>query len=99
LLIAHTARHLGDICREIGLTEQAGELLEEAINIYRHRADTKACDLANSIRPLALLKTAVGDLNNARPLWEEARALYAAVNVTAGVAECSGQLAKLHRAT
>jgi tetratricopeptide (TPR) repeat protein len=95
LVIAHTARHLGDIYRESGLTDQARTLLTEAIAIYRHDLDTKVLDLANAIRPLALLMVETGDVDVARPLLQEALALYSALNLTAGVAECSDQLAKL----
>lgn len=99
LRTAHIARHLGDIYRESGLAQQAEPLLAEAISLYRQNFDTKVLDLANAIRPLALLKNAQGDANSARQLWQEARALYAAANVEAGVSECSEYLAKLARAT
>jgi len=97
LRTAHIARHLGDIYRESGLAQQAEPLLAEAISLYRQNFDTKVLDLANAIRPLALLKTAQGDANSARQLWQEAQILYSAVNVEAGVSECSEHLAKLTR--
>jgi tetratricopeptide (TPR) repeat protein len=96
---AHIARHLGDIYRVSGLWQQAEPLLAEAISLYREDLDTKILDLANAIRPLALLKTAQGDADGARPLWQEAQVLYAAVNVEAGATECSARLAKLLRST
>jgi tetratricopeptide (TPR) repeat protein len=99
LIIAHTARHLGDIYRENGLTEQAEPLLKEAIAIYRQNPNTEVLDLANAIRPLALLRTKQGKDEDARPLWNEALALYSAINISAGVAECSVQLANLRAAT
>jgi len=99
LRTASVARHLGDIFRLNGQAQQAESLLSEAISLYRQSLDTKVLDLANAIRPLALFKTAEGDIDGARLLWQEAQILYSAVNVDAGAAECSSQLAKLtHRA-
>jgi len=95
LRTAHIARHLGDIYRVSGLAQQAEPLLTEAILLYRHNLDTKVLDLANAVRPLALLKTTQGDADGARTLWQEAQVLYSAVNVEAGATECSAQLAKL----
>ena len=95
LAIAHTARHLGDIYRENGHTEQARTLLAEAITVYRQNLDTKVLDLANAIRPFALLMIEMGDVDAARPLLQEALVLYSALDLTGGVAECSTQLAKL----
>ena len=56
---------------------------------------TRTPDLANAIRPLAILKFDAGETNEARSLWEETRKLYAAVNVEAGVTESSRRLALL----
>lgn len=97
LRTAHIARHLGDIYRESGLMQQAEPLLSEAISLYRQDLDTTVLDLANAIRPLALLKATQGDTDDARILWQEAQVLYSAINVEAGVAECSRQLAMLVR--
>jgi tetratricopeptide (TPR) repeat protein len=97
LRTAHIARHLGDIYRESGLVQQAEALLTQAIFLYRQDLDTRALDLANAIRPLALLKTTQGDADSARSHWQEAQVLYSAVNVEAGAAECAAQLAKLPR--
>jgi len=93
LLVATTARHLGDIYRKSGLSGQAESLLTEAIKLYRDNLDTKVLDLANALRPLALLLVSRGDTSAARPLLQEARVLYAAINVAAGVSECDAQLA------
>jgi len=95
LRTAHVARHLGDICRELDKADEAENHLTEAISIYRGSPDTKVLDLANAIRPLALLKTAQGDAAGAGRLWREAQVLYTAVNVTAGAEECSACLLQL----
>jgi tetratricopeptide (TPR) repeat protein len=93
LRVAHTARHLGDIQRERGLHDQAEALFEDAIALYRGSTETKVLDLANALRPLALLHETLGNAERAGRLWREARTLYAAINVTAGVSECDARLA------
>lgn len=90
--VANVARHLGDIHRENGLNSEAKPLLEEALEIYRSRPDTKVLDFANALRPLALLHDSMGDHRSAQALWQEARTLYAAVRVMDGVRECDGHL-------
>lgn len=92
LLTAHTARHLGDLYCELGRHGEAGALLRESVDIYRNSLETKVLDLANTLRPLALLLGATGDAERARELWLEARMLYAAINVGDGVVECDAQL-------
>jgi tetratricopeptide (TPR) repeat protein len=86
LTLAHTIRHLGDIHQDAGRVELAEPCYIEAL---------APLDLANAIRPLAILKDEAGDLEDARRLWEEARDLYAAVDVPEGVAESSARLARL----
>jgi len=75
----------------------AGACYHEALGIYRSHAETPPLDLANAIRGLAILKSDTADAEAARALWEEARDLYAAVNVKAGVAESNRRLALLER--
>jgi tetratricopeptide (TPR) repeat protein len=92
LRTAHIARHLGDIHRENGLSGEAEPLLKEAVEIYRSSLDTKVLDLANALRPLALLHDSLGDHRSAQELWQEARALYSAIGVADGVSECDSHL-------
>ncbi len=93
LVTAHTIRHLGDIYRELGKTDEAEALLKEAVSIYRSSLDAKILDFANALRPLALLYVSTGNTETARQLWMEARVLYSAINVADGVAECDTHLA------
>jgi tetratricopeptide (TPR) repeat protein len=97
LRLAHTVRHVGDIQRGAGRLQLAERSYHEALELYRGHAGTPLLDLANTLRGFALLKNTVGDAEAARPLWEEARDLYAAVNVAAGVKESTRQLALLVR--
>ncbi len=95
LRIAHTVRHLGDIHRHQGRPELAEPCYHEALVLYRSHGETPPLDLANAIRGLAVLKTDAGETQAARVLWEEARSLYSAVNVEAGVEESTRRLALL----
>jgi tetratricopeptide (TPR) repeat protein len=94
LALAHTIRHLGDIHPEAGRLELAEPCYQEALTLYRNER-TAALDLANAIRPLAMLKEQKGEVKQARSLWAEAKELYAAVDVDAGVAESSRHIAHL----
>jgi tetratricopeptide (TPR) repeat protein len=95
LKLAHTVRHLGDIHQDQEQLKLAEPCYDEALAIYRAHKETPPLDLANAIRGLALLKEAVGDTKKVRELWEEARDLYASVNVEAGVKESERRLALL----
>jgi tetratricopeptide (TPR) repeat protein len=99
LKLAHTVRHVGDIHRQAGRAELAEPCYHEALSLYRchdrGHAETPPLDLANAIRGLAILKFDAGDASAARALWEEARNLYAATGVEAGVKESDRRLALL----
>ena len=95
LRLSHTVRHLGDIHREIGRSDLAQSCYSEALLIYRSQQETPPLDLANALRGQAIMKQELGELAAARALWQEAHDLYSAVNVPAGVAESSRQLARL----
>jgi tetratricopeptide (TPR) repeat protein len=95
LLLAHTVRHVGDIHQDAGQAGLAEPCYLEAITIYRNHEQTEPLDLANAIRPLAILRDDAGEVEEAKRLWAEARDLYAAANVQEGVAESSRRLALL----
>jgi tetratricopeptide (TPR) repeat protein len=97
LKLAHTVRHLGDIHRHEGHRGLAEPCYREALNLYRGDEHTPPLDLANTLRGFAILQDDVGEVEDARLLWTEARDLYSAVNVEAGVAESSRRLAILER--
>ncbi len=77
--------------------ELAEPCYDEALSLCRSNYQTAPLDLANAIGPMAILKDDAGEVEEARRLWEEARELYAAVNVQEGVAESSARLARLSR--
>ncbi len=93
LNLAHTIRHLADIHREQGRVQLAESNYQEALSLYREEERTQPLDLANTARGFALLKA-----EQARALWQEANALYASVDVEAGVAESAKWIARLENA-
>jgi tetratricopeptide (TPR) repeat protein len=97
LKLAHTIRHVGDILQDAGRPAEAEPCFREAIALYRAHPETPALDMANALRPLALLKNDAGDFDEADRLWDGAKELYSAVKVFPGVAECAGRQALLAR--
>jgi tetratricopeptide (TPR) repeat protein len=95
LLLAHTARHLGDLHRRAGRLLEADSCYSEALSLYRAAEAPPPLDFANAIRPAALLREAEGDLKTARTLWLEALRLYDAVGVRDAADECSRRLSRL----
>lgn len=83
--LAHTLRHLGDIEREMGRADLAEPHLVEALEITR-REDVTPLELANTIRPLALIR-------DDPKLWKEANELYTRANVPPGIEETARRLA------
>ncbi len=95
LLLAHAVRHLGDVRRHLGHHEAAQSCYEEALGIYRRETEANPLDIANALRPFAILKEKMGDFDGARAIWREARELYESLAIDAGVAEASQALARL----
>ena len=93
--LAHTIRHVGDIHRRQKRGDLAEPCYREALELYRRDKTTLRLDLANVLRGFAILKEDLGEPLEAKALWEEARQLYAAVDVKEGVTECSRRLALL----
>ena len=91
--LAHTLRHLGDIHLDAGSYSAALEPCEQALALYRRLPATPALELANALRPYALLRERLGEAQAAAVAWREARALYAAAGVAEGVDECDRHLA------
>jgi hypothetical protein len=88
--LAHTVRHLGDVYHEEGFSGLAEPCYHEALSIYRNHETSPSLDLANAIRSLAVLRW-----EQAKVLWEEARDLYSAVGIEAGIKEGTDRLKAL----
>ncbi len=97
-LLAHTVRHVGDILQQQGNKGAAGACYAEALALYRDCPTTGALDLANTLRGYALLKSGLPARREAIALWEEARGLYGAAGVEAGVEEAGDWLMRLEDA-
>ena len=89
--LAHALRHVSDIARDLGDVERALEASTEAVALCR-ALRSAPLELANALRVNALALQAIGDDAAAMPAWDEARGLYAAVEVRAGVDECERHL-------
>jgi len=92
LKLAHAIRHVADIHRHVGNHRLAESCYDETLRIYREHPETSSLDLANALRGWALLKEAVGDIEEARARWQEAGRLYADVHVETGVTESNRRL-------
>jgi tetratricopeptide (TPR) repeat protein len=95
LTYAHAIRHVADMYLDESNYSAARPLYEEALQPYRSNLNTRLLDLANTVRPYALLHEMTGDMTSARPLWQEARNLYASLRIEAGMEECDRHIANL----
>ena len=96
MLLAHAVRHLGDVHRKAERLGAAEACYAEALALYGEQDEPPALDYANALRPMAILRETLGQVDEARTLWQRARALYGAVGIEPGVAECAEQhLARL----
>jgi tetratricopeptide (TPR) repeat protein len=93
LACAHTIRHIADMFLDESRLTDAKPLYEEALELYRGNLHTKLLDLANTVRPYALLHEKLGNHETAKTLWQEARNLYASLRIEPGVSECDNHLA------
>lgn len=92
LLQAHALRHLSDIDREGGQAEAALAHAEQAGALYRANGQGATLDMANALRLKALALHDLRRDDRTAAVWAEARDLYRAVGVEAGVAECEARL-------
>jgi tetratricopeptide (TPR) repeat protein len=95
LAYAHTIRHIADMYLDESNLREARPLYEKSLEIYRSDLNTKLLDLANAVRPYALLNEKSGNLEIAKQLWQEARNLYSSLRLEEGVRECDAHLTQL----
>jgi tetratricopeptide (TPR) repeat protein len=95
LRLAHTVRHIADICMEEGNHALAGQCYQAALDLYRKHPEARRLDVANTLRGMAILNGDLGRNQEAKAMWEEAGRIYAAEAVTAGVSESKRRLAQL----
>lgn len=95
LAYAHSIRHIADVYQQEQNATDAKPLYEEALELYRSNLNTKLLDLANTVRPYALLLEQQGDIASAKQHWQEARNLYTSLRIDAGITECNTHLSAL----
>ena len=98
LRLAHHLRHIGDMERERGNAARASLYFGEALALYRADPAPPPLDLANLLRPMALLAEETGS-SDAAAYWAEAKPLYEEAGVSVGAEECARRLAALDRNT
>lgn len=95
LQLAHKVRHLGDLhCRQRRL-DQAETCYVEALQLYRDHEDPPKLDFANALTRYANLKEVRQLPQVALQLWTDARDLFEAIGLVAGVEECSRHISRL----
>lgn len=92
MLQAHALRHLSDIDREAGQADAALAHAEQALALYRAHGGGERADLPNALRLKALALDALRRREAAEAIWIEARDLYEAAGIAAGVVECEARL-------
>ncbi|WP_297512820.1 hypothetical protein [uncultured Caulobacter sp.] len=95
IAVADALRHLSDLDREAGRPTPALAAAQEAVALYRARADAPRLSLANALRQTALALEALG--RPALDAWREAGDLYAELGVEAGVTEAEHHLGVTRR--
>jgi tetratricopeptide (TPR) repeat protein len=99
LLLAHALRHIGDIHQQAARPGPAEPFYRESLEIYRREKGTQPLDFANAIRGMAIVQGELDNVEPAKLLWQEARALYESEQIPAGIEECDQRLAKLNAGT
>lgn len=95
LELAHALRQLGDLHRKAQRLAAAEDCYAEALTLYDAHDQPPPLDHANALRPMAILKEELGQVDDARTLWRRARVLYGVASIKAGVDECTDHLARL----
>ena len=85
--LAYALRHAAEVRSELREYAVAANHIQEAVSLYRSVNDADPLGLANALRISAL-----NDEREARASWLEARDLYQAASVDAGVAEATAHL-------
>ena len=95
LALAHALRHLGDLHRHSERLGMARACYDEALSLYRAQPEAPPLDLANALRPMALLDEREGRAEAAVDSWREAGTLYAEAGVVEGAEQASSALLRL----
>jgi tetratricopeptide (TPR) repeat protein len=88
--LAYALRHAAEVRSELNEFAVAANHIQEAIRLYRSLDIADSLGLANSLRVSAL-----NDEREAQASWREARELYSATHIAAGVDEANRHLDRL----
>lgn len=75
--LPHCIRHVGDILQAASRHDEADSYYSEMLKLYRAAPETPPLEMANAVRSAALHAAHMGRKDEARQLWQEARARYA----------------------
>jgi tetratricopeptide (TPR) repeat protein len=95
LLRAFALRHLSEIDLKADRPAEAMAHAEQALALYRRHGQEASLDAANALRLIALALEGLRRTPAAARAWTEARALYAALGIEAGVEESDVHLAEI----
>ncbi len=93
-LLAFALRHISELDLEDGSFDAAFAAGNEAVSILNADPAMQPLDLANALRVTALSLEALARRAEAVAGWQQARKLYAALNVLEGVNECDDHLGR-----
>jgi tetratricopeptide (TPR) repeat protein len=91
---AHAKRHAAEVLLKTGDADGACAGILAVLEFYRTR-EVGRLELANTLRVAGLAEEGRGEVKAAREFWMEARGLYAAEGIFAGVAEADRRLTGL----
>jgi len=92
---AQKVRHLGDLHWRQKRLAEAETCYVEALRLYSDHEDPPKLDFANALTRYAKLKEVRQLPQDALQLWTDARDLFGAIELEAGVEECSRHIARL----
>jgi len=92
--LAFALRHISELDLEDGSFDAALAAGNEAVSILDADRAMQPLDLANALRVTALAFEALARRAEAVARWQQARALYAALDVLEGVTECDDYLGR-----
>jgi tetratricopeptide (TPR) repeat protein len=95
LLRAFALRHLSEIDLQANRPAEAMAHAEQALALYRRHGQETSLDAANALRLIALALEGLRRSPAAAKAWTEARTLYVALGVEAGVEESDAHLAEI----
>ena len=95
--LAHKVRHLGDLHFHQRRLDEAETCYLEVLQLYRDHDDPPKLDFANALTRYAKFKEIRQLPQQALQLWSDAREIFDAIDLAAGVEECSRHISRLSK--